>query len=157
MYILLVGYYRKTVGISSLPHVGVILFDESYTVLLLIFYSIFPLLGLIFQSRSFQLLLAVLGLYSSLWAFFSCTMRHCHCGGFSCFGVYCVFKMPYSSRTIASFQAHLHAGDLVKVQILIQRVQDGPESPLQTGSQVVQVMLDALMVRHSKALQGASA
>ena len=38
------GYYRKTVGISSLPHVGVILFDESYcfaadiyTVLLLIF------------------------------------------------------------------------------------------------------------------------
>ena len=24
------GYYRKTVGISSLPHVGVILFDELY-------------------------------------------------------------------------------------------------------------------------------
>lgn len=24
------GHYRKTVGISSLPHVGVILFDELY-------------------------------------------------------------------------------------------------------------------------------
>ena len=83
----------------------------------------------------------MLGLYCLSWAFFSCSMRHCLCGGFSCFGVYCVFKMPCSSRA-ALLQLTCTLGILLKCRFWFSGSKVGQESPLQTGPQVVRVMLD---------------
>ena len=115
----------------------------SYTVLLLIFYYIFPPVGLIFSSFKEKVLFIIgcAGSLLSLMAFFTCSMRHCHCGGFSCFRVYCVFKMPCSSRA-ALLQLTCTLGILWKCRFWFSRSKVDQESPLQTGSQVVRVMLD---------------